>query len=255
MFVIYPYNMTSMSARLLRDSFREDGVRSKLVWPDRNYRGRPHHKVLVWGNSTIPNWWDNISFQNRINSPQLVASVVNKLSFYNMMEGLVPAFTTSREEAQEWGCSVIARHILNGREGRGCEFVPAGEQLPDAPLYSAYFRSVREYRVHVITCGNAWQIMDKQEKRRVNGENANRRVRSHDNGWIFARENVNLPNGYVEVLEDAVSRLPLHHAHHNILAIDLIYSQRNGLRVLEANTAPGIEGTTRINYYNVLKEI
>lgn len=263
MFVIYPYRMGSEGARSIQNRFNDEGLRAKRVHPNGRYRGRHADKVLTWGNSTVPDWWQNIPFQNRINSPEFVRFGVNKLRFYRAMQDVVPAFTTDKEEAYAWNSRVVVRHLLEGREGRGCEVVEAGQELPDAPLYSKYFPSVREYRVHLLIDSITQPVngatvvreIDWQVKRRPHGAEADRRVRSHGNGWIFARENVNPPEDAKAIIDNFIDSAPLHQAGLHLFALDLIHSQRNGTRIMEINTAPGVEGTTLTNYVNVLKEI
>ncbi len=78
-------------------------------------------------------------------------------------------------------------------------------------------------------------------------------VRSYDNGWVFAHENLHLPNGLREALDlaavGAVKALNL-----DFGAVDVaVRCNPDGsfrdLKVLEVNTAPGLECTQTIQAY------
>jgi glutathione synthase/RimK-type ligase-like ATP-grasp enzyme len=88
------------------------------------------------------------------------------------------------------------------------------------------------------------QVIDVQQKRRREGANATNEIRNTANGWVFCREGVEAPAIAVEAAKAAVEALGL-----DFGAVD-IKCNRQGTRcaVLEVNTAPGLEGTSLVNY-------
>ena len=237
--IIYPYNMGSKSAKALADI-----LRTKRVYPDGNYYHHPRHLVINWGNSIHPNWF-TWSRHPMLNYPDAVARSVNKLLTFNELYNMVsiPQFTTSKEEALSWlGESiVVCRTTLTGHSGQGIVLAENSEQLVDAPLYTRHVRHKREFRVHVFR----QQVIDFSEKKRNSTvENAVTLVRNHDNGWIYAREEVALPTQVKEEAVKAVEALGLHFG-----AVDVGYRVAdNKAFVFEVNTSPGLEGQTLINY-------
>jgi glutathione synthase/RimK-type ligase-like ATP-grasp enzyme len=119
--------------------------------------------------------------------------------------------------------------------------------VPDAPLYTKYEKRKREYRVHVW--GN--EVLDVTEKRKRRGVDADSRIRSWDNGWVFCREDVNYPPHVASVAVDAVHALGL-----DFGAVDVGYNVlKERAFVFEVNTAPGLEGTTLEKFANKIKEL
>ena len=101
------------------------------------------------------------------------------------------------------------------------------------------------------------EVIDVQRKARkidVPDEEINWLVRSHDNGFIYAREGVErVP--YLNRLKE----LALETAHLCSLsfgAVDIIYNQEGDrCYVLEINSAPGLEGTTLERYCEAMRRI
>jgi hypothetical protein len=87
-------------------------------------------------------------------------------------------------------------------------------------------------------------IQQKRKRRETENENVDYQVRNHDNGWVYCREDVNLPDVAIQLAKDALLSLGL-----TFGAVDLIYNaKRDAYYALEVNTAPGLEGTTLENY-------
>lgn len=167
-----------------------------------------------------------------------------------------PEFTTDRYQAMNWlgkGFTVVERHILNGNSGAGIRLVepvkPGEEKMPEneiqhCPLYVKYVPKKQEYRIHV--CGGvAVDIQRKARRKDVADDAINWKIRNHDNGFIFARnEDGVTPPDVIEQAVAAVRVLGL-----DFGAVDVIFNDKEQRAyVLEVNTAPGLAGETLVGY-------
>ena len=187
--IVYPYNMTSRSARVLARSFHR-GLR---VYPDRSYRPRPSHLIVNWGSST-PAAWDSYRV-DWINQPAYVKLATNKLSTFEILrreDVSIPEFTTNVHEAYDWDYPVIARSLLRAHSGRGAYYIDYDNResllgsLNNCPLYVKYIKKSQEYRVHVFN----GEVIDAAQKRVREGSTENDfQIRSYRNGWVFCRDN------------------------------------------------------------------
>jgi glutathione synthase/RimK-type ligase-like ATP-grasp enzyme len=250
---IFAHNPNSEGARALSEALNVRRIRHE----GSTYRGAPGKIVINWGSSKLP---DEIARSTIINPPAAVASVSDKLAFFRTCERAgaprIPEFTTSREAVQAWleaGAKVVVRTILNGHSGNGIQILEgAGVDIPNAPLYTKYVPKKEEWRIHVMRTPNELFVMDQQRKIRdpdyVGVPDWN--VRSHANGFIFAR-NVAAPNA--DVLNQAIKALEVSGL--DFGAVDVIWNQQNGAAyVLEINTAPGLEGTTITSYRDAFRK-
>ena len=157
----------------------------------------------------------------------------------------IPQYTTTRVGAQVLFADngiVVCRTTVTGSEGRGIVIARTPEELVDAPLYTRHARHKHEYRVHVAF----GEVIDFcQKKRRSNAESsADILVRSHNNGWVFCREGVTLPDSVRDQAVAAITALGL-----DFGAVDVGHRVGDDRAVVfECNTAPGIEGTTVEKY-------
>ena len=185
----------------------------------------------------------------------MVSKATNKLITFQEFQRAefdhIPPWTVEKSIATEWirdGRSVVCRRILNGHSGRGITLADSVEQLVDAPLYTQYIKKLKEFRIHVAFK----TVLDIQEKRRRSeiGAEADNRIRNHHTGWVYCREEIVEPDGIRNVALDAIAALGL-----DFGAVDIIWNQKqNRCYVLEVNTACGLEGTTLVNYVNLIKE-
>ena len=215
------------------------------VSPDGKFRNNYKRPIVNWGNSEHPEWL-NVWGRNEqlvINEPYLVARACNKLSSFqafSLGEVAHPEWTTNKGVANDYlagGETIVVRQTLTGHGGDGIIIVETGDTLPDAPLYTKYFKKKHEYRVHVFD----GKIIDFQEKKREKGnEEINGQVRNHDNGWVFCREGIVLPDVVAIEAIKAVGALGL-----TFGAVDVGYNLHyNRPCVFEVNTAPGLTDTT-----------
>ena len=258
--IIYPYKMGSKSARTLADALEG----SRRVYPDRRYRYYRNHKIINWGSTTIPNWFQGS--QRWLNHPSQVKLASNKVLSFQRLQDMkvpIPSFSRHAESAYEWNCDVMVRQTLTGHSGQGCVHVDREDRelltgsLAGAPLYTEYIKKSKEVRVHLCRQadgrGGTWvQPIDYQEKKVREGSEGNDfQIRSHENGWIFARTGVEIVPIAQVIARDAVNALGL-----DFGAVDMIYnSHRNQWFVLEVNTAPGLEGETVNSYAKALRTL
>lgn len=252
--IIYPYKLGSRSAKNLAQM-----LNTRRVKPNGRYVPKQRHVIISLGAQTVPSWaalarqrgveviniWSNLeSAQNKLTALRILRE--NGVS--------VPAFTASREQAKEFFTQrrsvVFCRTLLRAHGGRGIVIARSPEELVQAPLYTKYFPKEREYRVHVFK----GKIIDIAQKRLVNQQrraaieaNRNQLVRNLENGWIYAREGVNLPDEVKQACIKSCALLQL-----DFGAVDCAVNAEGGYVIFEVNTAPGLEGTTLRNYANAI---
>lgn len=238
---IYAYKQGSKSAKALADALGVKRIK---------HEGKPIHVdyLINWGSSRIVR---DIRAAYTFNNPENVAAAANKLSAFLNMEidrVSIPEFTTNQHVAEQWlkaGYSVVIRHVLNGHSGEGLEIITNTNlkfEIPEAPLYTKYIKKAQEYRVHVFH-DNAFFIQRKARKKEVPDEQVNWQVRNLAGGFIFANQDVELPNEALKEAISAVRALGL-----DFGAVDLILGSDGKYYVLEVNCAPGLEGTSLIKY-------
>lgn len=248
--VVYPYKMGSVAGR---DLSRSLGARR--VYPDRAFRGGNKRAVINWGNSRVPDWYLAVPPDQLLNHPASVGTASNKLTFMSHiveqgLPSLVPAFATNADAAVALldgrrNGVVVARTTLQGHSGAGIVLCRTEEEIravQGARLYTLHCRHRDEYRVHVLND----KIIDFSMKKRRGefGGEVNTLVRSYPNGWVFCREDVSLPETVAQAACLAVAACGL-----DFGAVDVAHRVGdNEARVLEVNTAPGLQGTTLERY-------
>ncbi len=245
---IYPYINSSKSVKALVSGLPALAIKRK----ESRFRDGARKLVINWGRMKLPSIIDE---EKVVNHPDAVRDASNKLRTLKVLtEAGVPCpkFTTDIEVAKEWltekqGRCVFARKLLHGKAGAGILACTHPEELPPAPLYTRYIKKQDEYRVHVIG-GN---VVDVQRKMRRNGAEADWRIRTGANGFIFGRGGIEPPEQVLEVAVRAVVALAL-----DFGGVDVIWQRASEKAfVLEVNTAPGIEGTTVGIYADAFKEM
>lgn len=214
-------------------------------------RFTPRHDdvIINWGRSTR---CYGPAACTVLNNPSSVAIAQDKLQTFLKLRGVgvsIPDITIDRIVASDWlrDTHVVARTILRGSSARGLVLIRTAQDMVDAPLYTKYIKKSAEYRIHVMR----GQVIDYAQKKARQGEEVNYQVRSHDNGWVFAREGVTPPECVLAQSVAAVEALGL-----DFGAADVIYNQiRGAAYVLEVNTAPGLEGTTVERYADAFARI
>jgi glutathione synthase/RimK-type ligase-like ATP-grasp enzyme len=189
-----------------------------------------------------------------LNSPEVITKVTDKLEFFRHMSEadhtLVPKFWTDAESIPDSAFPVVCRTVLNGHSGRGIVIAQTRDELVYAPLYVKYMKKQTEYRVHVgRQVGNpnlieTIAIQRKARSRSVPQSQVNWEVRTHENGFVFARQNVTPPTRVTDAARKALELTGL-----DFGAVDVIDNENKGKAyVLEINSAPGMEGQTVDDY-------
>lgn len=239
---IYAHNAASGGAKALAVALNV----KRIKHTGSTFKPSPRKTVINWGSSTIPNEYRVCRI---LNLPGQITLASNKLQFFRHVEDSevrIPDFTTDIDVARQWqadGFEVCERHSLTGHSAAGLRFVPQGVDITRAPLYTKYVPKKEEYRVHFM---NGEILFTQQKKRRLDvaDEDVNWKVRNHDNGFIYARENVEVPADVHTQARATIERLGL-----DFGAIDIIYVKKSALAyVLEVNTAPGLEGQSVQDY-------
>ena len=251
--IVYPYNIGSGSARALARALDTVCVREAG-----KYVPKQGHVVINWGNPRRPNWAIITPYPRWINHIGEVIDAQNKLRTFKIFEHYgvsCPEWTTDRKVAESWlvtsGAIVLSRKLLNSHSGAGIVVATTMEELVIAPLYVRYKKKKKEFRVHVFN----GVVIDVQQKRRADGakeqENYNAYIRSHHNGWIFARADIVEPQELRSLALEAITALGL-----DFGAVDIIWNEaENKCYCLEVNTAPGLEGQTLTNYVNAIQKL
>lgn len=244
---LYPYSDGSESAKALAGAL---GIK-RLFREGKNAHVRG--AIINWGNSAF---YRDLTYETELlNHPDAVAKAVNKLQAFKALDGhtSIPEWCETQVGAIKWldeGFMVVARHKLTGHSGEGIEIINPGDHLvPLAPLYTKYIKKKDEYRLHVFN-QNVFFQQRKARNLDVPAENVNWQVRNHANGFIFAHQNVDVPDVAKQHAINAVNALGLHFG-----AVDIILGTNGEWYVLEVNTACGLEGTTLDKYVEQFKDI
>jgi len=257
---VYPYKMASASSKALALNLSEDiGNRVfRIKLNNSNYYGKPGDLVVNWGNSTARSYHPDVHVMNKAGA---IAAASHKRSALVVMKerGVsVPEFHTDSIAA----CQALVanedlvlygRELMNSSSGKGIKIIRSGDDVGDLRLYVEGIQISHEYRIHVMTdYEGCFTVIDAIKKRRRTGEPANEEqklIRSHDNGWIFARNNADgskitiSPLAQVQAIK-AVKALGL-----DFGAVDVILSSDGTAYVLEVNTAPGLTGKSSCQAY------
>lgn len=215
----------------------------------------PHNKVINWGCSTRPVWYRG-ACPLLFNHWEAVQVAANKLKTFDLLATdtniPIPVYTTDRNTALQWvneGIPTLGRTTLNGHSGQGIVVATNEAELPvNCPLFVQYIKKKHEYRIH-IAFGKVIDVQHKRKCREYNGV-VDYVVRNHHTGWVYCRDGLVRSDRAEQVAMDAVRLLGL-----DFGAVDIIYNQHyDAYYVLEVNTAPGLTGTTLVNYTNAFYE-
>lgn len=246
---LHPYKLGSASAKALKEYILERGHRA--VISHRLASNRPRF-IVGWGAKPF----DFNPGNNRVmNDPQATRILSCKKRFFEHVNvanpaitQFIPSWTADRAVAAGWGTTVVARATTTGSGGEGITIVNEGDNLPVAPLYVKYQKKTAEYRLHAFKVNGEWVVKHIQRKVFVatpeRPEPLNWQVRNHTQGFIFQTE-----EGAPEAVTEATLAVCGAFAGVSMMALDVIYHAPSRIAlVLEANTAPGLEGP-RLNVY------
>lgn len=219
-------------------------------------------RIINWGNSRNLSGFD--FFKNAatgfseaslevLNKPSRVLFCSNKENFFNLQkeagnEAIIPRFWQTKEAIPDDAFPVVCRTVLSGHSGAGIVIANNRSSLVDAQLYVEYVKKADEYRIHVgrMVGGQSIIIVSQRKARSLSvpNESVNWRIRTHANGFVFARQDVSVPNVVKQAAIKAFEACEL-----DFGAVDVIYNEAlDRAFVLEINTAPGLEGSTVTDY-------
>ena len=240
---VTPYKLGSESAKVLArglGALRTEG----------NKRYSKPSVFINWGKSSTVITGRGV--MKVYNAPTSVGKAANKLTALTIMKAnnvpVIP-FTTSKDEALTWldvDGVVYARSRLSASQGSGIILVTEDSyEMPSVSLYTKAIVKGAEYRVHIADN----KVIDFTRKRRRDGGDANHYIKNSANGWVFCRQEEELPKQAEIAAIMAVASLGL-----DFGAVDVIVKD-NKPYILEVNTAPGIEGTTLDKYIEYFKGV
>jgi len=220
--------------------------------------------VLLWGRGADAKSLD-IRYRLVINPYLLSDIATNKRKFAAANFSDSVEWTEDKGVALQWAGErrekVVCRTKLGGHSGDGIVIARNPDQVVDAPLYSRYFRKVREYRVFMAATRFHLGDYDPEEhikvlylaSKRNTGDVKERDdllIRSKTNGWVYQHEaeyiagiNTELGqacHGFMSEFMDHVNDWD----HAWIMALDVAQDADGTCKVLEANLAPGLNEHT-----------
>ena len=230
---------------------------------DSKYRPRWGDVVINWGSGQqlFPSTNNMVYW---INDPLAVRRAINKeWAWDRWVTDGIPTVEYCRDIDTAWSWinddeRLLVRTSLTGTQGRGIyvysrdgtewssmfDFEGAGD-VTFVKVFGRNPQHVTEYRVHVMG-GQVIDFVQKKRRRDYEGR-PNPYIRSHANGWIFAREEVELPEVAYSAATRATAALGL-----DFGGVDLGVCRDGRVCVYEINTAPGLEGTTLRRYADEL---
>lgn len=254
----YPYDDASGGANELRKATGFPRIKHE----NSKFIGKPWKTVINWGSHQLP---PEVLKCRVINPVEKLIPASEKISFFETQrragpEGArVPDFTTTVEAALRWikeKKEVVGRLTTKGKGGDGIVFFDKPDRFARCRLWTVYIPKKEEYRVHIAfgkVIAVQRKVLKKQDNtgKAIDPKTVDFRVRNYDNGFIFQRENINPPDDVYEQANRAHRTLGLDFA-----AYDVIYNEKRGeAYVLEANTAPGLEGSTITDYANAFRSL
>ncbi len=256
MIYIYPHDEHSNGARLLKEAL---GGR-RILHRNSKFSGTKSTTVINWGAGKCP---AEVLACHLLNKPSAVALCADKTAFFDMMTkkkgGRIPEWTTSKDEVATWlgqRKTVVARTLTRAKSGRGIFFFEDLANFVSAPLYTVYVKKKEEYRVHFAFD----TVIDVQKKvlrktddngQAIDPKRTDWRIRNLANGFVFIRNDVQLPEDVVVQAMACANASGL-----DFGAVDVVWNEQQGKAyVLEINTAPGLEGTTVTNYADAFRSI
>lgn len=256
---VYPYRQGSKSAIAL-----SQGIGGKVIRLEGSkFKPSQRKTIINWGSTTMDP--DILRTTKVFNNPELVSKASNKKNFFELAKAAgeagpnVPEFTFSKETARQWLTEdrpkkLFARTVLAGHSGEGIVKVNTVEELepiPDGTLIVVYVPKKREFRFHVDRKLGVFCVQEKMKKKEIPNEEVDYQIRNLANGFIFAKKDIEVPDGCKEQAVKALAVTGL-----DFGAVDVIYNERQDIAyALELNTAPGLEGSTIHDYVHMFNRL
>lgn len=236
---VLPYRQGSRSAKALAEALK--GKVLKLEGS--SFSPKASDVIINWGNT------GEVPYDDVLNYPNIIKDASNKLNFFEKIKAIhpdiIPPFWTSQAAIPADAYPVVCRTTLAGHSGDGIVIAQIPAEVVAAPLYVKYIKKKEEYRIHLGKTGEDVQTIAIQRKVRDPARAVTDwKVRSHQNGFLFQRQNLNPPGSVLAVARQAFLCSAL-----DFGAVDIVFNEQSGRAyVLEINTAPGLEGQTIQDY-------
>jgi len=244
-------NRKSRTARRIKNKLEEmTGECVALRWTNR-YNEQPYKNKFVvnFGCSNLQIEEDT----NYIcNGPVRVGVAKDKLrTFTELTIDQLPIIevTTLPTIAENWkqsGRVVFSRMTATGHSGQG---IVLNEVIPGAEFYSvAPKEDYTEYRALIFDD----EIIGLAQKRKLSKERLSQEglteahpyIRTRKNGWVFARNNVDMPEqSHLKTAIRALETISLEFG-----AVDFLVTASGEMKIIEINSAPGMEGSFLENF-------
>lgn len=173
------------------------------------------------------------------------ADKVQQYEFFKANQLPAPPFTKDITEARVWagqGITVFCRTLTKASEGKGIVVADEPKAVVNAPVYTAYLKKKREFRVHIFK-DKVVTVLEKRRKADWDGPKEPK-IRNTANGYVFCHDNVVEPAGIRDLALKA--RLV---TKSDFAGVDIGYNElKKQLFVIEVNSAPGIEGSNVQRY-------
>ncbi len=183
-----------------------------------------------------------------LNGPGL--DKIRQFELFSANEVNCPTWTTRKEVAQTWEGDICARTLINSSQGKGLVICTA-ENLPDAPLYTAYVKKRYEFRTQVF---GGKPLRTTVKLKRKDTERESTKVRNLSNGYVFANVPDYVDDDVIEQVE-ALAVKAVKALGYKYGAVDIIFNEKQGQAyVLEVNSAPALEGSSLEVYSNAIVE-
>jgi len=277
---IMPYASSSASGRALKDVLASVYTDNRDVLRIHNqasseYVAMDRDIIINWGTSRemlrntqvagVEDHSDTYGIPITVfNKSRAISNAVYKTAAYKIFdENDIPTVQylhkpaagwhdTERTLIEKWmeDSGIIMRDTQRSHGGSNTTYIKAPDvaAIDRCKLITKYIPKKKEYRINVMDDGtgnyNAFDIIEKKRSYSVPREDVDWQIRSQQCGWVFARNNIDVPDDAISFAIQAVKALNL-----TFGAVDVILGVDNSLYVLEVNTAPGMcSPTTILNY-------
>jgi len=263
--VVYPYKVTSKSAKRLVASLKEKKINAVLA-DNSDFEPTKGDIIIGWGSGNWPEWKSRARNQEVtwLNPSNVICDSVDKVQSFKLFRAAkvaCPPTTDQYALAKRWlneGHSVLARMDIEGHDGSGITVMNSPKDFMEAPLYSKYVEKTWEYRVHVLN-GEAFWSQERhpleEEDNKFFKKNPDEKIRTTNKGWTLYVANAKIPEICKREAERAIEAIGL-----DFGAVDIGWKasargEPESVCIYEVNTAPELSERTCEAYANKFKSL